>query len=175
MKSWDKRYKFKFDQSEPGVTTDIMYVRNILRRRFKDTRSQGLFQRWFNNIPDINILREFQWDYFNQNNNDNSSMQENYSDRVSFVADANNHSFELRDTRPYSKSMIASSPKKRFKKPEKDYKISDSIDESLNTYKLKYNNLDDARNKFYSFHRRSLKISNDLNTNTLRNDSDYFD
>ena len=45
MKSWDKRYKFKFDQSEPGVTTDIMYVRNILRRRFKDTRSQGLFQR----------------------------------------------------------------------------------------------------------------------------------
>ena len=40
MKSWDKRFKIKFEQNGLDNTTDIIYVANILRRRFKKSRNK---------------------------------------------------------------------------------------------------------------------------------------
>ena len=86
-KSWNKLYKFKFERTWPDATTDIMYVGNILKRRFKRARSNGIFKRRFTNMPDLHILNEIQFDYFDQSNNDNSIMREDHKVRSIYISE----------------------------------------------------------------------------------------
>ena len=61
------------------------------------------------------------------------------------------------------------------KQPEKDFDNFESINESLEDMKLQHRRLEDVRKNNYLSHDRSLISSNEIWTDTLKNDSDYFE
>ena len=94
---------------------------------------------------------------------------------ATYVPQRNPIPIEVQNEDPLSKSMTTPNDKKTPRKFERDYNNSEWIDETLKTYKLKYRKIEQVKNKYYSFNDRSLKISDELDTDTLKNDSDYVE
>ena len=141
------------------------------------------FHRRFSNIYDLNVLREIHLNLASRSikegdkssNTNSSFVQEEQKDMATYVPQRNPIPIEVQNEDPLSKSMTTPNDKKTPRKFERDYNNSEWIDETLKTYKLKYRKIEQVKNKYYSFNDRSLKISDELDTDTLKNDSDYVE